>query len=771
MRKLATAATSFSAAIFAAYYLLPPAWLWYAASASALCAFFALFLHGDTKRRVLLITLSAALGFGCFRGAYLRRAVPAQEVSGQELRFTARVTDYPTVYDTATYVPVEIIGDDAPNLPARLCYYYETKAQNLLPGDTIRVTASLRAADTRYGRPYAALNAEDVWLSAYAKDDTTILSKGENSLRYFPKRLANTVKTLCEKVFPPATVALMTGLLTGDTKLLYSDALLYSQMAKAGILHVVAVSGMNVAFLVGFIRLLVRRKRTASWVSIAVILFFVPFAGATPSVLRAAFMYLFVLLAPLLHRQNDSLTSLTAVLAVMLALNPYACASVSLQLTFAATLGILTITPAVYKGLEGAHRARTGKPSDGSRLQRFGKRALTEVDAALAATLGAIVFSTPISALYFGYVSLIGILVNILIFWAITAAFLLGYFACAFGALWLPAGKLVGAATGLFASFILAVVRVAAEVPYGAVYTNNNAFAWWIIAVYAIFILFYVFKRDKHFRPVTPTCLAVISLCCLIVWTERSAAREPGSFAALDVGQGECLVMTAGRTTVVTDCGGRGKLSNAGDTAAAWLLGRGRETVDVLALTHFDDDHCNGAERLLARCRVRCLVLPDGGEDKPVRQKLLDMAAKRGTKVYTLDEDTELQTGALTIDAYAVLSQEEQALLFLEKKDDFEALVPGDTTISDETRFLKTHTLPDAEVFVAAHHGSKHGSGEAILQALRAETAIVSVGYNSYGHPDPDTLARFAAANMTVLRTDQLGNITIPTDEKERKNG
>ena len=51
------------------------------------------------------------------------------------------------------------------------------------------------------------------------------------------------------------------------------------------------------------------------------------------------------------------------------------------------------------------------------------------------------------------------------------------------------------------------------------------------------------------------------------------------------------------------------------------------------------------------------------------------------------------------------------------------------------------------------------------------ETAIVSVGYNSYGHPDPDTLARFAAANMTVLRTDQLGNITIPTDEKERKNG
>lgn len=771
MRKLATAAAAFSAAVFVSYYLLSPELLWYAAALSAAFAALSFFLKGDARLRVLLLTLAAAAGFAVFRTAWDSRAVPARALSGREQVIEALVTDYPEKYENSTYVSIELTGKNTPRLGARLCYYYDQKAPNLRPGDRIRVRVALRAADTRYGRPYTGLNAEDIWFSCYAKGDTEILSSAENSLCYFPKRLARAVKTLCENVFPSDCIALLTGLLTGDTKRLYADALLYAQMAKAGILHVVAVSGMNVAFLVGFIRLLVRRKRTAAWISMAVILLFVPFAGATPSVVRAAFMYLFVLAAPLLGRQNDSITSLTAVLAAMLAMNPFACASVSLQLTFAATLGILVVTPSIYAGLTAAHRVRFGKAGGKAGVRRFGARALSELDAALASTLGALVFSLPVSTLYFGYVSLIGILVNILIFWAITAAFLLGYFACAAGALWLPVGRAIGAVTGVFAKFILAVVRAAADVPYGAVYTENNLFGWWLAGVYLLFILLLVFRGRKGFRIVTPACAAISVLCCLIVFTELKAAREPGSFTAINVGQGESLVMTSGRTTVVTDCGGRGMLTNAGDTLASWLLGRGRENVDVLALTHFDDDHVNGVVRLLARCRVRCLVMPDKGEKHAEQAKILDMAAKRGTQVHILKEDTEIRAGDLRIAAYAVVSQEEQALLFLETKGDFDVLVPGDTTISDEARFLKEHSLPDAEVFVVAHHGSKYGSGEALLRALRAEYAVVSSGYNTYGHPAPEALQRCRDAKMTVLRTDTFGNITITADGKEWSDG
>lgn len=125
---------------------------------------------------------------------------------------------------------------------------------------------------------------------------------------YFPKTLAKSIKEISLKVFPHKTAQLMTALLTGDTKLLYEDMVLYANMAESGILYVVAVSGMNVAFLVGFIQLIVRRKKLASLVGIPIVWLFVPFAGATPSVVRAAFMITTVLLAPLIRRENDGLT-------------------------------------------------------------------------------------------------------------------------------------------------------------------------------------------------------------------------------------------------------------------------------------------------------------------------------------------------------------------------------------------------------------------------------------------------------------------------------
>ena len=771
LRKLAAASGAFSAAVFASYYLVPSQYLLYVAAACAVLSLAGLFVRGDARRRVLLFTLAAAAGFAVSAHSYGTHELPARSISEKELTIEARVTDYPDEFDSYTRVNVKLTGDSTPKLGA-VINYYDEKAPDLSPGDVIRLKAYVRAADTRFGKPYSGLNAGDVWLVCYPKGETEIVCKSGGSLRYFPKQLAREVEVLAQKVFYPSAVALMTGLLTGDTKLLYADVLTYSQMAQAGILHVVAVSGMNVAFLVAFIRMLVRRKKTASIVSMIVVLLFVPFAGATPPVVRAAFMYLFVLAAPLLRRQSDSITSLTAVLAVMLLLNPDACASVSLQLTFAATLGILIVTPAVYRKLKTAHSAYPGGPGEKvTKLRSFGRRALSDVDASFAATIGAIVFSTPVSALYFGYVSIIGILVNLLIFWAISAAFLLGYFACAFGALWLPLGKAAGAVTSVFACFILGVVRAAAKVPYGAVYTNGNVFGWWLVAVYAIFILFYILRGKKGFRFVTPACIAASTLCCLIVFTEISAAKDPGSFTALDVGQGESLVLTAGKTTAVVDCGGKGKLTNAGDTASAWLLCHGRSTVDVLALTHFDDDHVNGAERLMARCKVRCLVIPDKGEEHPVREKILAMAEKRGVQVYIIKEDTEIRAGDFVLDTYADISQGQDALLFLEKIGDFAAFIPGDTTISDEERFLKTRTLPDAEVFVAGHHGSKNASGEALLSALHAEYAVVSSGYNTYGHPTKEALSRFDKAGMRILRTDMLGNITIPADGKERSDG
>lgn len=761
MRKLATAAVAFSVAVFVSHYLVPPDFYFVCAALCALLALAALFMKGDTRTRVLLIFLSAAVGFTVSYVSYQYKILPARDLSGAEESVRARVTDYPEIHDSYSTINVKLTGSDAPHLTA-LLYAYGDELNGLLPGDMVEANVRFKTADERYGEVFSGYNADNVYLLCYLNGEIELTGKSNLSFMYFPKTLAKNIKDISAKVFPKSTAPLMTALLTGDTNLLYQDTVLYANMAESGILHVVAVSGMNVAFLVGFISLIVRRKKLASLIAIPIVWIFVPFAGATPSVVRAAFMITTVLIAPLIRRENDGLTSLTAILALLLLMNPAACASVSLQLSFAAMLGMILITPKIYKPMYMKVKAAKGK-TDSIAKQAL-RKLLTGACAALAATLGALVFTTPIAAFYFGYVSLIGILVNILIFWAISVAFILGYISCVLGFIWLPFGALLGSLTSLLARYIIALVGVAAAVPYAALYTRGNFFGWWLALVYIIFITCYVFRRKDGFRPMIPVCLTVISLCCVILVSQFCVRDDDGSITVVDVGQGQSLVLTDGTRTAVIDCGGKGKNTNAGDTVAGLLLGSGRKTVDVLLLTHFDDDHVNGVMRLMSRVNVKKLVIPDGSFDKTLRGKIIDLAEKLGTEVYIIKHDTAVNAADLKIEAYPTFSQNEPSLIFLASIEDFDTLISGDAGFTEEEEFITAHKLPDAELYIAGHHGSKTSSSAELLEALHAEYAAVSCGYNTYGHPTKEALSRFKAEGMQIFRTDEEGNITFKID-------
>lgn len=762
MRKLATTAIAFSAAVFAAHYLVPPEYYLICAAAFAVLSLSAIFLKNEMRTRALLILLAAAVEFLVCFAAYTYKTLSAREIADTEQTVTARVTDYPEIYDDYTTVAIRITGEDVPKLGAVL-YSFEDELADLQPGDIITADVKLKTADERYGEAFSGNNADNVYLQCYLNGELQITGKSAFSFLYFPKALAKSLKASAVQVFPTDTAPLMSALLTGDTKQLYEDTALNAAMAEAGVLHVVAVSGMNVAFLVGFILLVIRRKRLATLVALPLIWIFVPFAGATPSVIRAAFMQSTVLFAPLFRRENDGMTSLTAVLAILLLINPAACASVSLQLSFAAMLGMILVTPKIYKPLYlRVNSTFDGKKKGLTAPQKAVRYILTGVCAAFAATIGALVSTTPIAVFYFGYVSLIGILVNVLIFWTISVCFILGYISCIVGALWLPLGTALGALTSLLARYMIAVVKTAAAVPYGAIYTKGNLFGYWLVLVYIIFILSYIFRRKKEgFRPVIPVCLAAISLCCVILMTGFRADTETGSFTAVDVGQGQSLILTYGEATAVIDCGGKGKNVNAGDKVAGLLLGSGRQTVDVLLLTHFDDDHVNGVTRLMSRVTVKRLVIPDGSYDKPDREEILNLDEELGVQVYIIQQNADIEADELEIKAYTTFSQEEPSLIFLGCFGDFEAFVSGDAGISEEQEFIAAHELRDAELFMAGHHGSKTSNSEELLNVLNAEYAVVSCGYNSYGHPTEEALARFEQAGMEIFRTDKMGDITF----------
>ena len=103
----------------------------------------------------------------------------------------------------------------------------------------------------------------------------------------------------------------------------------------------------------------------------------------------------------------------------------------------------------------------------------------------------------------------------------------------------------------------------------------------------------------------------------------------------------------------------------------------------------------------------------------------------------------------------------EGGLSVLCSENEFDALITGDMSAESERRLVASEKLPDIELLVAGHHGSGNSTSSELLHAVKPETAIVSVGYNKYGHPSPETLERLALNGIMVYRTDQVGSITI----------
>lgn len=753
MRRLALACTSFSAAVFLAFYLLTPALCLGGILLSLLLGLGALFFRGERRLFLLLVFLPFAAGLFATNLNHHQKTLPARALSGESLVIEARVTDYPVNSRHTTAVNVRLTGESTPRLSAQLITF-DGSLERLSPGDEIRVPVKLKTADERFGERFFGRNAENIYLICYLEGEIEVTGKWPFSALYFPESLAKAVKEKALEVFPEQTAPFLLALLTGDRELLADDTELYSALSTAGVMHVIAVSGMHLAFLVGFIRLLVRRKRAAAVVSLLTIWLFVPFSGGSPSVVRSAFMFTTVLIAPILRRENDAFTSMAAILAILLLQNPAACASVSLQLSFGAMLGMLIVTPRLYA----VFKPRERRKEQGI-FMKIGLAVWRAAAASLAASLGATVFTAPLVALYFGYVSLVGILVNLLIFWAVSLGFISGYLACILGFVWLLPAKLLGWLAGLSSSFIIGVVKASTHVPYGVLYARSGLVLLWLGLVYLIFILCYAGRRKSGFRPVFPLCLTVISLCCLILLTEWSAGRGESSVTLVDVGQGSSLVIEDGAATAVIDCGGKGALTNAGDRVSSLLLSRGRRQLDLLLLTHFDEDHVNGAVRLMSRVPVRQLIIPGGWEENTERAALLQMAEAKGTQVQTVSKIAEISADNLQITCYPGYSRKEKSLLYLVRIGDVETLVTGDAESSEEKKLLAAHSLPDGELLVAGHHGSKHSSSEELISAFRAEYALVSSGYNSYGHPTEEALNRFAQAGMQIYRTDQMGDI------------
>ena len=754
MRKLAWFAAAFSLAAFLAVYLLPEQILVPAGAICALAAMTGLLLRGKARLRMLLVCFGLAAGL-CWTGAYsgIVRAL-ALRLAGTETQVEAVVADWPQEnrYSTSVLVEVETAQDGTVKT---LFYLSGEGADDLRPGDRLTITASFRMADTMAGEETDYYYAKGILLIGSC-EEWTVKRPERVPVKYWPAMVSRALKDSVARAFPDSAAPLVTALITGDKTQLPDGV--YSALRRSGLAHVIAVSGLHVSFLAGLITtLLGRRRRLSAVVGICLLFFFTAVAGNTPSVQRAAFMQAMLLIAPLADRENDPPTALSTVLMVLLVVNPYAAASVSLQLSFATVAGIFLFTGPLC---EKWGRNLPRKPK--SFWIKLGCRTARGVIASVATTLGAIVFTTPLMAFYFDSISLISPLANLLALWAVSLAFLGGLAVAVLG-VFLPAlAGLLAWVAAMPVWYLQWVSAALAGLPFASVSVHSVYLILWMALTYGLISL-WVLWRGLRGRVVVPVCLSTSTLCGALIL--QTAALTGGSLtvSVLDVGQGLSVALYSKGQTALIDCGGY----DAGNTAADHFQSMGLSHIDLVILTHYHDDHAAGIPQLLERMDVGLLVLPDVEPDSALRAEIQEAARAAGVETLLVTDGATAQLGEVELTIYPPLGSgdsNEEGLSVLGSAGTFDFLVTGDMDTTVEGRLVKYGNLPDTELLVVGHHGSRYAASEELLQAVQPELAVISVGYNTYGHPAEETLGRLARYGCDIYRTDWSGTVTITAE-------
>lgn len=654
---------------------------------------------------------------------------------------TITATDYSEITDYGTAV------EGVAKLNGK--YYrvrtYLPEGTELKPGDCITGNFTLQATLPRCSSESTYYMADGIFMTARIRMAPTV--ETANNLPWFgyPAYVRQWVKTTLNECVPGDAAGFAVALLIGD-----KDGLDYQTdraFKVSGISHIIAVSGLHVTILFSFIYLMTGRKKLPAMIlGIPVLFFFAAVAGFSPSITRACIMHCLMSIALLLNKEYDPPTALAFAVLVMLGANPWTVTSVSFQLSVSCMAGIFLFAEPVRNWLMDKKRLGRWK---GKRRKIAGGFA-----SSVGMSVGATILVTPLCAYYFGMVSLVGILTNLLTLWLITFIFYAVMAVCICAILWAPLAKTVGWVVAWPIRYVLGTAKIIASFPLAAVYMNSPYIVLWLIFAY-ILLGIHLLSRKK--RVLELCCCAVLGLCLSIMVSWVEPQTDECRLTVLDVGQGQCILLQSQNKTFVVDCGGDSDTA-AADTAVNELMSMGIFEIDGLILTHFDRDHAAGAQYLLSRIPAEMVYLPNCLDTDGTTATFSADLSK-----YQVTEETTIAFGGSTITLYPSLNQlsdNESGLCILFQTENCDILITGDRNAEAELELMGQTDLPQLDVLIVGHHGSKYSTCQELLDKTQPKVAIISVGAdNTYGHPTQEVLERLENIGCVIYRTDLNGKI------------
>jgi competence protein ComEC len=584
---------------------------------------------------------------------------------------------------------------------------------------------------------------------------------------------------ICKKLENSENQQVLLGILLGkDDKI---DDEIKAYFTGSSLSHILAVSGMHVGYIIAIVNYMLSKikmgKKNIKIFSIVLLIFFMELANNTPSVRRACIMAILSVTAVLIKQKSDIINNIAISLFIILVQNPFSIFNTGLILSYSATLGIVFFSKIFIKREEKEEQNKFS-----SFIDKIKNIVLISVFVQISIL--------PINIYLFQSVSTIFIFSNILVSGIIGTIIVLGLIICV--PINIPILPII---LDFFITVLIQICKIFVTFPISSVTISPTSIGLIVLYYIVLFLFIYIrllcnkeFKRriekvlltnvDKFKCYILKRKIAVISVFCILIICFQIIKIVPQNLQIffIDVGQGDCtLITTPNHKNILID-GGGSAIQDTYDVGKKvlypYLINHNIKKLDMIIISHFDADHCNGLVYLLENIEVKKIVIGKQVEECTEYTNIINIASKKNINVYTVKktekiaiEDNLYFTVLYPADKLEQKGLNNNSLVLKLNYGEFSMLFTGD--IEKETEDIlvneyKNTDMLDATILKVAHHGSKSSSTEEFLKLVKPQIALIGVGEdNSYGHPNTNVLERLQSIHCKIYRTDENGEVRL----------
>ena len=546
------------------------------------------------------------------------------------------------------------------------------------------------------------------------------------------------------------------GIVFGDDAVAPPDYI-KDKFVNSGLLHILAASGMNVAFIYGFWYFILRKFRVPFKITVisgmAVVILYTLMTGLGPSVIRAAMMLLFILVGKLIDRDAHSISLLSFVAALMLLYNPAYINDVGFQLSFIVTFGILVSANPI--------------------LEKFKHTKCPDwLTAGIFIPIIAQIWVAPIQMFYFNTFSTYSVFANVSIMPFLSVISFGGFLSSIFALLG-PIGKYVCLFTDFILKYFLDTLVIVSKfysnLPHSLLTTTHPHIAQ--IILYYVIVLFITLMLKKGFTKKGIIITATLTIILLI--TTIQIPNKNLEIITFDVQNADAfLIKTPQNKYFIIDTGKapyKGGSTQARIIILKYLKDRGIKNIEGMILTHFDSDHSGGAVDLMKNLNIKNVYLTSLNDKSFTSKNIYKTLKERKINTHIAQNNKEIyKENNLKLKTLKINNKDENegSIITLITYKDFEMLFMGDAGVK---AFNEIHnSIPqNIEVLKVGHHGARGIVDNKMSTYLNPEISVISTGINYFGHPSKGTLD--VLRKSSIYRTDKNNSIKISTEGTSSK--